>query len=325
MWSNETVWQMCVATDWWQNRLEETCRIMTQREHIGGLYLDVMQDCGLPCYWTPHGHSASGGDAITTGMHELVERCAIAAKAIDPETIITGENITENVIDVVDGTLQVTLWPENRAHIFATVYQDFTERCGTELSTGVGWNDGFKDSLDDNAFFVECASLLVQGAQIGRIRMRPRDAALSLSNPKQQHMVDFLNQVLGYYRNETAKDFHAYGQFMRPLEFDAPSPMPKIRYRDSEYRALWNGIFRNPQGELGIFIANAGKQALAFKSTMNLARHGMTADSVVDVDRISPTAETERIHRNVKDSVTLTGTISGRTIIMYHIKPAEDQ
>jgi len=39
----------------------------------------------------------------------------------------------------------------------------------------------------------------------------------------------------------------------------------------------------------------------------------------------SPTAETARIHRSVKGSVTLTGTISGHTIIMYHIKPAEDQ
>ena len=249
-------------------------------------------------------------------MHELVERCFNAAKAVDPDTIITGENITENVIDVVDGTLQVTLWPENRAHIFAAVYQDFTKRYGTELSTG---------TKDNDAFFLECASLFVQGAQIGRIRMRPRNATLSLSNPKQRHMVDFLNQVLGYYRNETTKDSHAYGQFMRPLEFDAPSPMPLIEYQGAEYRAIWNGIFRNPQGELGIFIANAGKQALAFKSTMDLARHGMTADSVVDVDRILPTAEMERIHRSVKGSVTLTGTISGRTIIMYHIKPAEDQ
>ena len=138
-------------------------------------------------------------------------------------------------------------------------------------------------------------------------------------------MVDFLNQILGYYQNEITKMFHAYGQFMRPLAFSEPSPMPLIEYQGTEYRTLWNGIFRNPQGELGIFIANAGKQALAFKSTMDLARHGMAADSVVDVDQIPPTAEVTRIHRSVKGSVPLTGTISGRTIIMYHIKPAEDQ
>ena len=133
-------------------------------------------------------------------------------------------------------------------------------------------------------------------------------------------MVDFLNQVLGYYRNETAKDFHAYGQFMRPLEFDDPSPMPLIEYQGNEYRAIWNGIFRNPQGELGIFIANAGKQALAFKSTMDLARHGMTADSVVDVDQISSQGKVTSIRRGAKGSVSLSGTIPGRSIIMYHIK-----
>ena len=162
-----------MATEWWQDRLEETCRLMVEREHIGGLYLDVMQGCGLPCYWTPHGHSASGGDAITTGMHQLVERCFNAAKSKDPETIIT-----ENVIDVVDGTLQVTLWPENRVHIFAAVYQDFTKGYGTELSTSEG-------SGDSDTFFIECGSLFIQGAQIGRIRLRPRSLALSLTNPKQ--------------------------------------------------------------------------------------------------------------------------------------------
>ncbi len=125
----------------------------------------------------PHGHSASGGDAITTGMHELVERCFNAAKVVDPETIITGENITENVIDVGDGTLRVTLCPENKAHIFAAVYQDYTKRYGTELSARA-------DSKDSDAFFLECASLFVQGAQIGCIQLRPRPAALSLTNPK---------------------------------------------------------------------------------------------------------------------------------------------
>lgn len=284
---------------------------MVEREHIGGLYLDVMQGCGLPCYWTPHGHSASGGDAITTGMHQLVERCFNAAKSKDPETIIT-----ENVIDVVDGTLQVTLWPENRVHIFAAVYQDFTKGYGTELSTSEG-------SGDSDTFFIECGSLFIQGAQIGRIRLRPRSLALSLTNPKQAHMVAFLEQVLGYYQNQTTRMFHAYGQFMRPLSFIEPSPMPLVDYSDSKYRAIWNGIFRSAQGELGVFIVNVGKQAINFSSTMDLARHGMSTQSVVDVDRITPSAQTTPVHRGARGSVTLNGTIPGRSITMYHIKPVD--
>ena len=42
------------------------------------------------------------------------------------------------MIDVIDGTLTVTLWPENKAHLFAAVYQDYVKRYGTEMSTGTG-------------------------------------------------------------------------------------------------------------------------------------------------------------------------------------------
>ncbi len=322
-WGNETAWQACTSTPWWQNRMKETCELMVQREGVGGFYLDVMQGAGLPCYWTPHGHSAAGGDAITTGMHKTVEGCFNAAKAQDPETIITGENCTENVIDVVDGTLQVTLWPENKAHMFAAVYQDYVKRYGTELSTGPGWRSRFKNSFDEDAFFIECASLFVQGAQIGRIRLRPRDASLSLTNPDQKHMIDFLEQVLGYYKNDTTKMFHAYGQFMRPLTFNEPSPMPMMKYkRGGDFPTLWSGVFRNVEGELGVFIVNAGKEEMAFQADMELARHGMTQGAVVDVDTIASDGATAPFQRAVRGAVELKGSLPGRGITMFRLKGA---
>lgn len=321
-WSNETAWQACVGTKWWQNRMRETCGEMVKREHIGGLYLDVMQGSGLPCYWTPHGHSACGGDAITTGMWETVKACREAAHAVDPEVMITGENICENVIDVVDGTLQVTLWPENRAHVFAAVYQDYTKRYGTEMSTGIGARGQFKENFADDSFFLEAASLFAQGAQIGRMRLRPRNAALSVSEPKQSHIIAFLEQVRDYYRNKQTMMFHAYGQFMRPLVFSSPSPMPTIRYGKNDFRALWNGVFRNADGELGVFIINAGRPEIAYESAMPLARHGMSADAVVDVDSITPAGKVTTVHRGAKGTVKLKATIPGRTIHMYRIKPA---
>ncbi len=325
-WGNLTAWQICTSTSWWQNRMRETCELMVQREHVGGFYLDVMQGAGLPCYWTPHGHSACGGDAITTGMHKTVEGCFNAAKAQDPETIITGENSTESVIDVIDGILQITLWPENRAHIFAAVYQDYVKRYGLELSTGVGWKGRFKNAYDEDAFFIECASLFAQGAQIGRIRLRPRDAALSLTNPDQKHMVDFLNQVLGYYKNDTTRMFHAYGQFMRPLTFTEPSPMPMMTYkRGGEFPTLWSGVFRNVEGELGVFIVNAGKGEMAFQADMELARHGMAEGVVVDVDTIAPDGATATFQRAVKGAVELKGSLPGRGITMFRLSPITDR
>ena len=275
----------------------------------------------MPCYWTPHGHSANGGDAITTGMYETVRACFNTAKQQDPEVIITGENSTEAVIDVIDGILQITLWPEKKAHLFAAVYQDYIKRYGLELSTGLGWEGRFSNSYDKDAFFIECASLFSQGVQIGRIRLRPRDASLSLSNPAQSHMIDFLSQVLGYYRNDTTRMLHSYGQFMRPLSFNEPSPMPMMKYRSGgEFRALWNGIFRGAGGTLGVFIVNAAAEEIDFNSTMDLARHGISAEAVVDVDRIEFTGQSTPVHRGARGSVTQEGKLTGRTITMYHIR-----
>ena len=90
-------------------------------------------------------------------------------------------------------------------------------------------------------------------------------------------MIAFLEQVLGYYKSDASRDFLSYGQFMRPLKFSQPAEMPIMVYsRGGKFRALWNGVFRDAEGNLGVFIANASRQELPFESTMVLDRHGMT-------------------------------------------------
>ena len=215
-------WFPCVCTPWWQKRLIEECVTLLERENVGGFYLDVMHGMGIPCFWTPHGHTAAGGSTMTKGMHTLSQVIRDAVKAKDPEVITTGEDSTENMIDVIDGVLyQRTLWPENKVPLFAVVYQDYIPRYGLGLSVGLG--DGF---------YIECASLFVEGAQVGRLPLRPRDYILSFQNPEHKEMLDFLGRVVGYYKQDTAKKFLVYGQLMRPLAFSAPAPMPLLSHTD---------------------------------------------------------------------------------------------
>ncbi|HDY66048.1 MAG TPA: hypothetical protein ENH84_07455, partial [Phycisphaerae bacterium] len=183
-WGTNPNWQMCPWSDWWRNRLKETCELMLEKEHFSGFYLDVLQGGSIPCYWTPHGHSAAGGDSMTKGMHELVEIITNAVKTKDPQAITTGENSSENMIDVTDGILQVSLWPENTAPIFATVYQDYILRYGLELPAGPGWEGRYKDTWKKDHFFIMGASMFVEGMQVGRLRLRPRDMAISFQNPE---------------------------------------------------------------------------------------------------------------------------------------------
>jgi len=326
-WGGDRAWQMCSCTPWWRSRLTETCLELLKRENVGGFYLDVMRGSSLPCYWPAHGHTVAGGSSMTTGRHELVEIIRQAVKAREPAAIITGENPSENMIDVIDGMLTFTLSADTKAPIFATVYQDYIPRYGLELSTGVGYNSRFEDVHRPESFFIECASLFCEGAQVGRLRLRPRDASLSFQNPEHKEMIDFLGQIVGYYKQEEAKKFLVYGQLMRPLDFVAPSPMPMVTYTamyvktESQFPTLMSGVFRAEDGDLGIFVVNASSDEQKFKANIDLARHGITGNGTVDVDTLAPDGTSEHLLSNVKSKVTLQKTLPGRGIIMVRLKP----
>jgi hypothetical protein len=283
---------------------------MLERENVGGFYLDVLQGCSLPCYWTPHGHSAAGGDSMSRGMHELMEIVTNAVKVKDPEAIITGENTSENMIDVSDGILQVALLSENTAPIFAAVYQDYIRRYGLEISTGPG---------DD--FFIECASMFVEGMQVGRLRLRPRDGALSFQKPEHQEMLAFLKRVVDYYKQPDATKFLVYGRLLRPLEFLEPSAMPVLSYKDGgKFPALMSGVFRSEDGQLGVFIANASGNELKFQADMDLARYHVPQGTTVDVDAIAQDGATERVAGKLAGVLPLAGSLRPRGITLFHIK-----
>ena len=319
-WSGETAWQACSWTQWWRDRLKEECVLMLQRENVNGFYLDVMQGSSPPCYWTPHGHSAAGGSSTTKGMHGLSKYIRDAVKALNNDFITTGENASEGMIDVIDGSLQLTFSPDV-APLFAAVYQGYIPRFGHEISVGQG-----------NAFFVEVASLFLEGAQIGMFRLRPRSSALSFQNPEHESMIDFLGKLVGYYKNVATRKFLAYGQLMRPLKFNEPQVMPLLSYRrrhgttreeigpSSHVPALTSGVFRTDNGELGIFVVNTGTEELDFQSDLNLTGYGLETDADVQVESFNPDGTSQIVHGQAIGSVPLSGTLPGHDVVMYRVK-----
>ena len=319
-WGAEASLQPCVATQWWRNRSKETCVLMLQRENVGGFYFDVLQGSGLPCYWTPHGHTAAGGDSMTRGMHDLVQIIAEAVKAEDPMAITTGENPSENMIGVTDSFLQVTLGPDNTAPIFATVYQDYILRYGLGLSV----------NSNQDAFFLECASTFVEGMQIGRIRLRPRDNSLSFQNPEHRKMLEFLGRIVGYYKQPEARKFLVYGQLLRPLTFKEPAVMPMLRWSASgpnqaagagKFPALMSGVFRSEDSDLGIFVVNASGDELSFRADLDPRSYGLAEGSSVDVSMIAPQGESEQVGTRTTPDLILNGSLPAHHMTMFRLRP----
>ena len=309
-WGAEASLQPCVATDWWRERSRESCVLMLQRENVGGFYLDVMQGSGLPCYWIPHGHTAAGGDSMTRGMHELVQIITDAVKAEDPQVITTGENPSENMIDVTDGFLQVTLYPRNTAPIFGTVYQDYILRYGLELS-------------QSEKFYVECASMFTEGMQVGRLRLRPRNATISFHHGAHQEKIAFLKQIVDYYKLETARNFLAYGQLLRPLTFAAPAPMPTTS-GSTPFPLLMSGVFRGNDEQLGVFLVNASREPIDFRAELERSRYGIPGQTTFDVARMEADGTSESIGEDVGGDFALAGSLAGRGITMFLMQPSNE-
>jgi hypothetical protein len=322
-------WFPCVADKWWRQRMVETCRTLVEREGVGGFYLDVMHGIGIPCFWTPHGHAHGGGSAMTEGMHGLVEQIRSAIKQADPDTIITGESSCENMIDVIDGVMyQYTQRPENVVPLFGAVYNDYIVRHGRELSVA-----------RPSDFYIECASLFVEGAQIGRLRLRPRSGVLMFDEPQHEQMIAFLGRMIGYYKQEAGRKFLSYGQLLRPLTFDTPSPMPMLLHGEAEaksdadhetgatltagqrrHAALQSGVFRAGDGSVGVFIVNISEDDIAFAATLDEAAYGLQGS--YDLSIVSPDGHTRLLPHSAEGAIALDGVISKREITMFMIAPS---
>ena len=191
-----------------------------------------------------------------------------------------------------------------------------------------------------DSFFIECASLFVEGAQIGRLQLRPRGGGLSLRDPAHREMVDFLGRIVGYYKQEAAKKFLVYGRLLRPLTFTVPATMPLLRHGKPEGEAttdtgaalsanraalfpqLMTGVFRAPDGEIGVFVVNAGASEAAFVASLDPAQLGSASGAGVDIHRVNPTGESEPIMAKVRGAIPLRGSLLGRGITLYRLKAA---
>jgi len=311
----ETSWRPCVWSQWWKDRLKETCITMMQKEHVMGFYLDTMSGCAVPCYWTPHGHTAGGGSMATAGMHQLSGYIRDAVKAVNPEAVTFGENSGENMIDVIDGKLYPdTLTPQSGPPLFAAVYKDYITRHGIQVNAHEG-----------DRFFMESAVLFAEGAQIGRLYLNAGSRSLYPDDPKQRQMVDFLGRMVGYYKQDVTKKFLCYGQLMRPLHFRQPDPMPMVSYEywrgKVELPAILSGVFLSA-GELGVFVLNVSDQEISFVSDLDLSRYDLSADTAYEVEMVTPEGMVSLYRDQAKGKVILEGNMPGRYLRMFRVRSA---
>ena len=146
-------------------------------------------------------------------------------------------------------------------------------------------------------------------------------------------MIDFLGRMVGYYKQEPARTFLAYGQLMRPLEFSVPSPMPMLPYTSyevtaragAEFPALMSGVFRSADGCLGVFVVNASTSEHHFRAVLDPSRYGMAEDTVVDVFSHTPNGGSRIGLSKASGAVPLQETLPAHHMTMFQLRPVHGQ
>ena len=320
-------WRMCPYTKWWQDRMAETVRELIRNEHVGGIYFDTFTGGAIQCFDTRHGHSHGGGNAPYLGARELALAARAAMKEADAQSVITGENSSETAIDLLDGLLYAYTITRDTVPMFATVYGDYMVRYGRNVTP------------ESEMFYLQCATLFTEGAQMGRLSLTHR-------NPVTKDTVDylkdfaegsefaeqmrFIRKLARYWKPDVGAKYLAFGQLLRPLKFREPDPMPMVSLSTDWLKrrrlapvfapVLQSGVFKGRDGSLGIFIVNVTEKPISFRFELTPGRHPISKTGKYYVTRISETGESLGRVGSPEGKVAARGKIAAHDVVFLEAR-----
>jgi hypothetical protein len=272
---------MCIATDFWQDKYASLCDSVINTYHINGVYMD--QACASRmCFDPDHGHPQGGGKYWSESFTDLTGKIRKKTMA-EKQSILTGEGALELRIPDLDAflTLQVSkerflgLEGWEAIPFFQAVYHPYAITYGNYSSLVLPpydelWPAEYApeeplkllDKGFQKQFMMEQARSFVWGMQPTIANYRG-----SLVSERERE-TDFLFK-LAKVRYMGLK-YLLYGEYMRSPELEIPEEELQISklsiYKGREEKAvttsykqfptLYSGTWKSADGNMGIAMAN---------------------------------------------------------------------
>jgi len=260
---------MCPASELWRQEMLDLSTELVGRYGVDGLYFDFLTIHTSDCYHRDHGHPICGGNYWTKAVHGLYEEVREECRKLNPEVLLTGEDIAEFCVDVQD-TFFCSGQAGTQAPLFFAVYHGYANVYGgadinraTELKVGRWWLMGGQNGWNN-----------MEGALIGQPPYEPY-------------------APLGrYYRKllrcrwEFGTPYLGYGEMLRPpqIEGDLPTITQDSSYGPFTAAVVEGSAWKAPDGSIGVFFLNYDEQrAHSFTWTMNLEETGIDASKKVSL------------------------------------------
>ena len=303
---------MCMATDFWQNKYASLSDSVVNTYQTNGVYMDQACTHRL-CYDKSHGHAIGGGNYWVDGYAKLVDLIREKTAATN-ESVLAGEGCCEAWLPMLDVFLTLSVSKERYAGVgnrepiplYSMVYHKYGVMYGSYSSLIVPpydelWPEEYapKDpeallSADFNKqYLMEQARTLVWGTTPTIANYRDFLAT------QRKEEIDYLIN-LAKVRQQGLK-YLLYGTMFRSPEIDIPTEEIDISRLSiyagktgntvtalkAEVPIIYTGTWKADDGYLGIAVASISDDPFELNFSFNADDYDLPSDGniyVIDVD-----------------------------------------
>jgi hypothetical protein len=239
--SGRSLVPMCPYTEFWQNKVGEICRRLTDACGVNAIYLDQIGAAApAACYDRFHGHPVGGGRYWADGYRTMLT--GIKARAAKAGVALTTENTAEPYMDTIDAYLAWSPRNQEDVPLLPAVYSGYTIYFTSPQAAG--------DSVD--AFCAAQGRDFLWGCQLGW-----NDPWILRDEHREKQR--FQHELCRY--RVAAKAFFVYGQLVDELRLAGCVPQAtqvwnRNRPHEARLPAVQGTVWRDGAGRLAVFVIN---------------------------------------------------------------------
>ncbi len=299
---------MCMATDFWQNKYASLCDSVVNTYQTNGVYMDQACTHRL-CYDKSHGHAIGGGNYWVKGFAELTDLIREKTAATN-ESVLAGEGCCETWLPMLDILLTLSVSKERYAGVgnrdpiplFSMVYHKYGVMYGSYSSLIVPPYDDLwpreyapKDpeellSEDFNKqYLMEQARTFVWGTTPTIANYR------SFLATQRKDEIDYLIDM-ARIRQQGIK-YLLYGEMHRSPDMNIPTEKidisrlsiyagktgETVTALEAEVPVIYTGTWKADDGHVGIAVASISDDPFQLTFSVDAEDYDLPADGIISV------------------------------------------
>ena len=266
-WSKQNHGVMCPLTELWQSKMRDTASRLADEYGCAGVYLDQIGAArGNLCFAENHGHDIGGAASWVAGEQKLLAGVREAARAVNPDFIMTTEDNAEPYMAQLDGYLMCNAVGPDMVPLYAAVYGGYTLTFGRSGQLN-----------NDDAFAMQHGQAFVFGSMMGRLNSD------DITKPEHAKNLDFLKR-LAKMRYEF-REFLALGEMLRAPDIGDEIPILETQFSTKSrgtvrMAAVQSAAWRAPDGRLGLFFVNISSEVQSIALDLDAEQYGIAGKTL---------------------------------------------